>query len=102
MEVHDVWRSWRELCKISDEDERWLNYADRAIETIDADDIWQGIVEGCKILKYPEPSAGYRCYFDSLFNFGWFMWSKMYLETERTASINHLIDHLTCVCKLKY
>ena len=67
---------------------------------IDREDIWRGIVEACKILKYPEPSTSYGYYFDTLFNLSWMVWSKMYFETERTMSINNLMDyviHITSV-----
>ena len=32
----------REHCEIVDEDDRWLTYADKAIQMIDRDDIWRG------------------------------------------------------------
>lgn len=95
------WTAMREHCEITDEGERWMIYANQAISMIDREDIWRGIVEACKILKYPEPSIAYRCYFDTLFNMSWLVWSKMYSETERTISINNLMDYILCVCKLK-
>ena len=91
----------RDHCKITDEDERWLKYADQAISIIKREDIWRGIVKACKIWKYSESWTTYGNYFDSLFYMAWFIWSKMYSETERTLSVNNLIDYLMCVCKLK-
>ena len=86
------WTAMREYCEITDEGKRWLIYADQAISMIDTEDIWRGTVEACKVLKYHEHSDGYRRYFDALFNLSWIMWSKMYSETERTMSINNLMD----------
>ena len=37
---HGPWTEMREHCEISDEDDRWLTYADKAISMIDRDDIW--------------------------------------------------------------
>ena len=45
----------REHCEITDEDDRWLTYADKAISMVDRDDIWRGILEAFKILKYLIP-----------------------------------------------
>ena len=92
----------REHCEITDEDDRWLTYADKAISMVDRDDIWRGILEAFKILKYPIPSSDCKCYFLTLFNLSWLAWSRMYCETERTTDINNLMDYVICVCKLKY
>lgn len=87
----------REHCEITDEDERWLIYADQAMSMIDREDIWRGIVEACKALKYHGRSVGYRRYFESLFNMAWFTWSKLYSDIERNMSINNLLDYIMCV-----
>lgn len=63
----DLWTRIRDHCKISNEDERWLKYADRVISVIKREDIWKVVVVACKILKYPEFWTTYRNYFDSLF-----------------------------------
>ena len=63
-----------------------------AISMIDRWDIWRGILETSKVLKYHEPLVRYRRYFYSLFSLSWIMWSKMYSETEWTMSINNLMD----------
>ena len=97
----DLWTNFRECCRASNEDERWLNYADKAISMIDRGDMWQGILEACKVLKYPKPSIACRHYFETLFNLAWFMWPEMYSETERTVSINNSIGYVMCICQLK-
>ena len=100
--VYSSWTAMREHCEITDEDDRWLTYADKAISMVDRDDIWRGILEAFKILKYPIPSSDCKCYFLTLFNLSWLAWSRMYCETERTTDINNLMDYVICVCKLKY
>ena len=39
---HGPWTRMKECCEITDEDDRWLTYADKAISIIDRDDIWPG------------------------------------------------------------
>ena len=48
---HGPWTKMKECCEITDEDDRWLTYADKAISMIDRDDIWRGLLEAFKILK---------------------------------------------------
>ena len=86
--TYSPWTAMREHCEITDEDDRWLTYAVKAISIIDRDDIWRGILEAFKILKYPIPSSDFKCYFLTLFNLFWLAWSRMYCETERTMNIN--------------
>ena len=45
------------LLKCLIDEEWWISYAERALELLNHDVMWRGIVEACKILKYPEPSA---------------------------------------------
>ena len=49
-----------------DDEERWIRYAERALELLNHDVMWQGIIEACKILKYPELSEIHRDYFEAL------------------------------------
>jgi hypothetical protein len=88
--------------EILDDEERWILYAERALSLLNHEVIWQGIVEGCKILKYPEPTAIHREYFETLFDMSCFVWFQLYSESERTMFINNLIDYILCVCKIKY
>ena len=37
--AHSPWTKMREICEITDEDDRWVTYADKAISMIDRDDI---------------------------------------------------------------
>ena len=97
-----LWTRFRKRIETLDDEERWINYAERALSLLNHELMWQGIVEACKILKYPEPSETHREYFKELFDMSCFVWFKLYSETERTLSINNLIDHIICVCKLKY
>ena len=96
------WTRFRECFKMLDNEERWISYAERALELLNHDVMWRAIVEACKILKYPEPSAIHRDYFEALFDMSCFVWFQIYSESERTAFINNLIDYVLCVCKLKY
>ena len=100
--AYSPWTATREHCEITDEDDRWLTYADKVISMVDRDDIWRGILEAFKILKYPTPSSDCKRYFLTLFNLSWITWSRIYSETKRTISINNLMDYVICVCKLKY
>ena len=95
------WTRFRKTIEVLLDEERWINYAERALSLLNSL-MWQGIVEGCKILKCPEPSKTHRDYFEELFDMSCFVWFQLYSETERTLSINKLIDHIICVCKLKY
>ena len=96
------WTRFRKTVEVLDDEERWINYAERALSLLNHDLMWQGIVEAYKILKYPEPSETHREYFEELFEMSCFVWFQLYSDTERTLSINKLIDHIICVCKLKY
>ena len=61
--VHGPWTKMRKHCEITDEVDRWMAYAGKAMSIIDRDDIWLGILEAFEILKYPNPSSeGKRCY----------------------------------------
>ena len=88
--------------EILDDEDLWLGYTDQAISQIDQEEVWCGIVEACKILKYPEPSAEHRYYLESLYNLDWLTLRNMYLKFDRTLSLSYLMDYVTCVCKLKY
>ena len=100
-EIAQSWTKMREICGITDEDDRCVTYADKAISMIDRDDIW-GVLEASKVLKYLNPSSEGKRYFLTLFKLSWIAWSRIYSETERTMSINNLMDYVICVCKLKY
>ena len=93
---------FRKCIEVLDDEERWTRYAERALELLNHDVMWQGIGEACHILKYPELSEIHRDYFEALFDMSCFVWLQMYSETEKTSSINNLIDYIICVCKLKY
>ena len=54
------WTRFRKTVEVLDDEERWINYTERALSVLNHDLMWQGIVEGCKILKYPEPSETHR------------------------------------------
>ena len=96
------WTRLRKCIEVLDDEERWIRYAERALELLNHDVMWQGIVEACKILEYPELSEIHRDYFEALFDMSCFAWLQMYSETEKTSFINNLIDYVICVCKLKY
>ena len=51
------WTRFRECFKMVDNEEQWISYAERALELFNHDVMGRGVVEACKILKYPEPST---------------------------------------------
>ena len=67
------WTRFRECFKMLDNEERWISYAERALELLNHDVMWRGVVEACKILKYAEPSAIHRDYFETLFDMSCFV-----------------------------
>ena len=75
----------------------WITYAEQALSLLNHEVMWQGIVEACKILKYPEPSAMHRDYFETLFDMSCFIWFQIYSESKRTECISSLIDYIICV-----
>ena len=81
-----------------DEEKRWIRYAKHALELLNHDLMWQGIIEGCKILKYPELSEIHRGYFEALFDMLYFVCFQMFSKTNRTLSTNNLIDCIISVC----
>ena len=86
-----------------DHEGRWITYAEQALSLLNHEVMWQGIVEACKILKYPDPSAMYRDYFETLFDMSSFIWFQIYSESKKTECISSLIDYIICVCnKLRF
>ena len=63
-----LWPRFRKRIEALDDEERWIYYAERALDLLDHDVMWKGVVEACKILKYPEPSEIHRGYFEALFD----------------------------------
>ena len=96
------WSRFGQQVEVLDEEERWVNYAERALAMLNHEVMWKAIVEACKILKYPEPSETQRNYFETLFDMSCFLWHQMYSESERTVPLSNLIDYISYVCKLKY
>ena len=88
------WIKFGKRFDVLDEEERWIGYAEHALELLNHDVMWQGIIEACKTLKYPELSEIHRDYFEALFDMSCFVWFQMFSETKRTLSINSLIDYI--------
>ena len=59
------WTRFRKRIEALDDEKRWIYYAERALDLLDHDVMWKGVVEACKILKYPEPSAIHRDHFEA-------------------------------------
>ena len=57
---HGPWTKMREQlhCEITDEDDRWLTYADKAMSMIDRDDIWMDEMEGQSEGSYTDEETG--------------------------------------------
>ena len=84
-----IYRSRFKKCsEILDHEERWITYAEQALSLLNHEVMWQGIGEACKILKYPEPSATHRDYFETLFDMSCFIWFRIYSESKRTVAID--------------
>lgn len=89
----DFWAKMRTHCEISYEDERWLNYADKALKQIDPGDIWRGVLECCKIIKlYLRQKASDVTSKLCVIYRGWYGVKCRYSEIERTMYIEHLLD----------
>ena len=50
------WTKYRKRFEVLAEEERWIRYAEHALELLNHDVLWQRIIEACKILKLPELS----------------------------------------------
>ena len=97
------WSRFKKFSEVLDHEGRWITYAEQALSLLNHEVMWQGIVEACKILKYPEPSAMHRDYcFETLFDMSCFIWFQIYSESKKTECISSLIDYIICVCKLKF
>ena len=94
---------FKNCLEVLDHEERWIiTYAEQALSLLNHEVMWQGIIEACKILKYPDPSAMYRDYFETLLDMSCFILFQIYSESKRTECISNLIDYIICVCKLKF
>ena len=63
---------FKKCSEVLDHEERWITYAEQALSLLNHEVMWQEIVEACKILKYPEPPAMHRDYFETLFDMSCF------------------------------
>ena len=98
----DVWSTYRQKDEVLDEEDLWLNFADRAIDMVDREYIWNGIVESFKIFKFSEPSSECRSYFEQLYCVSSMGLFTMYMQLKRPESFNDLLDYVKCVSKVKY
>ena len=92
------WSRFKKCSEVLNHEGRWVTYAEQALSLLNHEVMWQGIVEACKILKYPEPSAMHRDYFETLFDTSCFIWFQIYSESKRIECISSLIDYIICVC----
>ena len=97
-----LWTGFRKRIEALDDEERWIYYAERALELLDHGVMWKVVVEACKILKYPEPLEIHRDYFEALFDMTCFACFQRYSEFERTTFMNNLIDYVLSVCVYYY
>ena len=75
---------FQKCSEVLDYEERWITYAEQALSLLNHEVMWQGIVEACKILKYTEPSAMHRHYFETLFDMSFYIWFQIYSKSKRT------------------
>lgn len=98
----DVWSTYRQNDEILEEEDLWLHLVDQAIDMVDREYIWNGIVESFKIFKFPEPLSECRSYFEQLYCISSMGLSTMYIQLKRPKGFNYLMDYVKCVSKLKY
>ena len=67
------WSRFKKCSEVLNHEGRWITYAEQALSLLNHEVMWQGIVEACKILKYLEPSAMHRDYFETLFDMSCFI-----------------------------
>ena len=70
------WSRFGQQVEVLDEEERWVNYAERALAMLNHEVVQKAIVEACKILKYPEPSKTQRNDFETLSDMSCFVWHQ--------------------------
>ena len=75
------WSRFKKCSEVLDHEGRWITYAEQALSLLNH----EVIVEACKILKYPAPSAMHRDYFETLFDMSCFIWFQIYSESRRTV-----------------
>ena len=85
------WTKFGKRYEVLDEEKRWIHYAKHALELLNHDVMWQGIIEACKILKYLELLEVHRDFFEALFDMSCVVWFQMFSDTKRALSINNLI-----------
>ena len=78
------WSRFKKCSEVRDHEGRWITYAEQPLSLLNHEFMWLGIVEACKILKYPQPSAMHRDYFETLFDMSCFIWFQIYSESKRT------------------
>ena len=90
------WIKFRKLFEVLDGEERWIRYSEHALELLNHGDVmWQGIIEGCKILKYPELSKIHR---EALFDMSCFVWFQMFSKLKEHCLLTILLTILfVCV-----
>ena len=98
----DPWVEYQNVLEMMTEEDRWFNFAARAVETINREHVWNGICEAFKFLKNCGPTNSHKTYFDKLFSVTWVELMLMYTETKRPPFYQHLFDYADCSCKLKY
>ena len=85
------WTKFRKRFEVLEEEKCWIRYAEHALELLNHDVMWEGIIEACKILKYLELSEVHIGFFEALFDMSCVVWCQMFSETKRTLSTNNLI-----------
>ena len=94
----DQWTKFRKRFEVFDEEEGWIRYAEHALELLNHDVIWQGIIEACKIRKYPELSEIHRDHFEALFNVSCFVCFQCFLKLKEHCLLTILLTILSlCV-----
>ena len=89
-------RLWRFTITVDDE-ERWIDYAERASSLLNHDLMWQGMVEVCKMLEYPEPTASHREHFEKLFDMSCLIGFRYILNLKELCQLA-IFWTMFCVC----
>ena len=91
------WSRFKKCSEVLDHEERWITYAEQALSLLNHEVMWQVIVEACKILKYPEPSAMHRD-FETLFDMSSFIWFQIYIPNRKKQSVLAVLLTILFVC----
>ena len=100
--VFEPWTDFQNCLEMLTEEDRWFNFANRAVNAINREHFWNGICEAFKFLKYSGPTSSQKIYYEKLWKAPWNELMSIYTQTIRPPFFVNLFDYVDCACKLKY